>query len=121
MMSRTEMINFTGYTSNVLPAYVYLNKGSRSVIFMSSHDPRNAAITAGMPNRIKTFLSACLPTRNNLKILLKKCTTPVRAIARSTGKKIINTGVRIVPSPKPEKNVRIAVIKATSDMIKISI
>lgn len=56
-----------------------------------------------------------------MKILLKKCTTPVRAIAKSVGKKIIKTGVRIVPSPKPEKNVRMATTKAAADIIIISI
>jgi len=42
-------------------------------------------------------------------------------MAKSTGKKIINTGVRIVPSPKPEKKVRIATIKAVTEMMKTSI
>jgi hypothetical protein len=66
-------------------------------------------------------LSAFLPTRINLKILLKKWTTPVRAIARSTGKKIIKTGVRMVPSPKPEKKVRMAIKNAAAEIMIISI
>jgi hypothetical protein len=37
------------------------------------------------------------------------------------GKNIAKTGVRIVPSPNPEKNVSIAAPKATSEMIKYSI
>jgi hypothetical protein len=41
-------------------------------------------------------------------------------MARSTGKKIMNTGVRIVPNPKPEKKVRMAVIKAARQIINIS-
>ena len=53
--------------------------------------------------------------------LLKKCTIPVKAIATSTGKNIINTGVRIVPSPNPEKKVRMAARKATDDIITKSI
>jgi len=32
-----------------------------------------------------------------------------------------NTGVRIVPSPNPEKKVRMAVAKASRVMMKISI
>src|SRR5688572_13638988 len=42
-------------------------------------------------------------------------------MARSTGKKIMNTGVRIVPRPNPEKKVRIAAKNATNDMMTISI
>lgn len=42
-------------------------------------------------------------------------------MANSTGKKIIKIGVRIVPSPKPEKNVRIATINAARDIIRIAI
>ena len=91
------------------------------MIWRSSHAPTKAATTAGIPNRKSTCRSAFLPTRNNLKILLKKCTTPVNAIARSTGKKIIKTGVRIVPNPNPEKKVRIATRNATADMTTISI
>src|SRR5690606_27086190 len=47
--------------------------------------------------------------------------TPVNAIANSTGKKIIKTGVRIVPRPKPEKKVRIATANAANDITTISI
>jgi len=74
-----------------------------------------------MPKRNNTDLTAFLPTRKSLKILLKKWTIPVRAMASSTGKKIIITGVRIVPKPNPEKKVRIATKKAVIEMIYISI
>jgi hypothetical protein len=46
---------------------------------------------------------------------------PVRAIASSGGKKIIITGVRIVPSPKPEKKVSSDAPKAVIQIIKYSI
>jgi hypothetical protein len=55
-----------------------------------------------------------------LKILLKKWTTPVNAMESSTGKKNINTGVRMVPNPKPEKKVKMATKKAISETIIIS-
>ena len=61
-------------------------------------------ITAGTSKRIKTCLSTPLPTRVNLKILLRKCTIPVNRIKGLTGKQIMNTGERIVPRPKPEKS-----------------
>ena len=60
-------------------------------------------------------------TQNILKILFKKCTIPVNEIANSTGKYKIITGVKIVPSPKPEKKVKMAAKKVTSDIIRISI
>jgi hypothetical protein len=41
-------------------------------------------------------------------------------MAISIGKNIIKTGVNKVPNPKPEKKVRMAVKKATIDMIMIS-
>lgn len=80
----------------------------------------NAAITDGSPNRINTFLSIFFPTKKNLKILLEKWTSPVNAIATSVGKKIIITGVKMVPRPKPEKKVSIATVKDTIDIMKIS-
>ena len=46
---------------------------------------------------------------------------PVNAIAISTGKKISITGVNIVPKPNPEKKVRIAAEKVTTQIINISI
>jgi ribosome-binding factor A len=76
---------------------------------------------AGIPNLNSTVLSACLPTREILNRLLEKCTTPVNAIAMSIGKKTAKTGIRIVPRPKPEKKVSIAVKKAARQIIKISI
>ena len=82
--------------------------------------PRKAKAIAGIPNRTNTFLSAFLPTRETLYRLLKKCTTPVKAIARSTGKNTIKIGVSNVPSPKPEKNVKIAAKNATKQMRKKS-
>jgi hypothetical protein len=41
-------------------------------------------------------------------------------MARSTGKKTIKTGVKIVPNPNPEKKVRMAVRKAVREMRKMS-
>ena len=38
----------------------------------------------------------------------------------SIGKKIANTGAKIVPNPNPEKKVRMAVAKAASVIMKIS-
>lgn len=76
--------------------------------------------TAGIPNLRRICLSALLPTKTSLKTLLKKCTTPVNAIARSTGKKIIKTGVNNVPNPNPEKKVRIAIKNAAIEIITIS-
>ena len=76
---------------------------------------------AGNPNRSKTSLFIWLPTRNILKILFKKCTIPVKEIANSTGKYRIIIGVKIVPSPNPEKKVKIAAKKVTSEIIRISI
>ena len=77
-----------------------------------------AAIIAGIPNRIKTLLLALLPTRMSLKTLLKKCTTPVSAIANSIGKNNAKTGIKIVPNPNPEMKVRIEVKNATRQIIK---
>jgi hypothetical protein len=54
----------------------------------------------------------------SLKILLKKCTIPVRAIANSMGKNRAKTGIKMVPKPNPEKNVRIEVKKATRQITK---
>lgn len=90
-------------------------------MFKSSQAPRNAAIIAGIPNRINTLLLALLPTRNSLKTLLKKCTTPVNAMANSIGKNNAKTGIKIVPKPNPEKNVRIEVKNATRQIITYSI
>jgi hypothetical protein len=42
-------------------------------------------------------------------------------MAISIGKKSIKTGVNKVPNPNPEKKVKMAVKKATIDMIMISI
>ena len=92
-----------------------------SDIFMSSQEPKNAPIMEGIAKRIKTDLLIFFQTKINLKILLKKCTSPVKHIANSTGKKIINTGVSKVPKPKPEKNVRMAKKNAATDIIIISI
>jgi hypothetical protein len=46
---------------------------------------------------------------------------PVSAMARSTGKNIINKGVRMVPRPNPEKKVRIAMKNAATDRMMICI
>ena len=50
---------------------------------------------------------ACDPMSPVLKMLFRKCTIAVIAIAISTGKNNRNTGNNSVPSPKPEKNVSI--------------
>jgi hypothetical protein len=52
---------------------------------------------------------------------LEKWTIPVKAIATSTGKKIIITGVKIVPKPNPEKKVSKAAKNATKLIMNISI
>ncbi len=75
---------------------------------------------AGIPNFSKTSLLACFPTKKNLNKLLAKCTNPHKPIAISTGKNNMKTGVNKVPNPKPEKKVRIAVKKATIEIITIS-
>jgi hypothetical protein len=46
---------------------------------------------------------------------------PVMVMACSTGKKTINTGVRIVPKPNPEKKVRMATRNAAAEITIISI
>ena len=46
---------------------------------------------------------------------------PVKAIATSTGKKTIITGVNIVPKPNPEKKVKTAAKKVIKEIITISI
>jgi len=56
-----------------------------------------------------------------LKRLFEKCTTPVSAIAISIGKNIAKTGAKMVPNPKPEKNVKTAVKNAAKHIITISI
>ena len=90
-------------------------------MFNNNHEPKAAAIIAGIPKRNTTLISAFWPTKINLNTLLKKCTTPVKPIAMFTGKKIMNTGVKMVPNPNPEKNVSMATINATIQIIKISI
>ena len=89
-------------------------------MFKSSQAPKNAAITAGIPNLNSIILSASLPTIISLKILLNKCTTPVKEMANSIGKNKAKTGIKIVPSPNPEKKVKIDVRNATRQMIKYS-
>ena len=46
----------------------------------------NEAKIAGIPNFIRITLLAFLPIKKSLKILFEKWTTPVNAIAISTGK-----------------------------------
>ncbi len=75
--------------------------------------PKKANIIAGIPNLRTTSRIACFPRRNNLKILFRKWTIAVNAIATSTGKKILNTGTSIVPSPNPENSVSPDARKAT--------
>ena len=87
-------------------------------MFKSIHAPIKAAIMAGIPNLKSTLLLALLPTRNSLNILLKKCTTPVNAIANSIGKNKAKTGIKIVPKPNPEKKVKMEVKNATRQIMK---
>ena len=51
--------------------------------------------------------------KENLNKLFEKCTIAVNAIASCTEKNKQKKGVRIVPNPKPEKNVIIAATNAT--------
>jgi hypothetical protein len=54
-------------------------------------------------------------------MLFRKCTTAVRLMAISTGKKMAKAGNSKVPNPKPEKNDNKEAIKATNPMIRYSI
>jgi len=45
----------------------------------------------------------------------------VAAMAISIGKKMAKTGMRSVPKPKPEKKVRPATTRATTQIIRYSI
>jgi hypothetical protein len=80
--------------------------GSISDISVKTYAPTNADIIAGIPNFNTILRFAFLPTRYNLNALLRKWTMAVNEMANSSGKKMANMGTRIVPSPKPEKNVR---------------
>lgn len=53
-------------------------------------------------------------------MLFKKCTIAVIAMAISIGKNTTNKGVKIVPTPNPEKKVRMEVSKETAPIIKYS-
>jgi hypothetical protein len=53
--------------------------------------------------------------------LFKKWIIAVIAIAISIGKNRIKTGVRMVPTPNPEKKVRMAVKSETAPIMKYSI
>ena len=116
-----DITNFNNFTSMIYSNSLYEYR----IILLSNSkricEPTKADNIAGNPNRTKTSLFTWLPTRNILKILFKKCTIPVNEIANSTGKYKIITGVNIVPRPKPEKKVKMAAKKVTSDIIRISI
>jgi len=75
---------------------------------------------AGIANNATVLKSICFHMSVALNRLLSKCTIAVRAMAISTGKKMANTGIRIVPNPKPEKKVRRAVAKAISAINRYS-
>ena len=81
----------------------------------------NALTIAGAPNCITILQLASFPTKYILKRLFSKCTTPVKAIAISKGKKSAKTGIRIVPSPKPEKKVSSDARNAAKQIKRISI
>jgi len=51
-------------------------------------------------------------------MLFKKCTIAVSEMAISGGKNKTNTGVNIVPNPKPEKNVSKEALKAVKPTIR---
>lgn len=121
MISSNAIINLTGVILYSLPNNWYWKIDGKTVILIRTQAPANEAKIAGIPNLNNTALSVLLPTRNILNRLFEKCTTPVNAIAISIGKKIAKTGVKIVPSPKPEKKVSIAVKNAARQIIIISI
>ncbi len=59
----------------------------------------------GIANFLNKSLLILRPTRKNLKILLRKCTTATVGTASSAGRKINITGSSTVPKPNPEKKV----------------
>src|SRR5262245_40035022 len=76
-----------------------------------------AARNAGKPKRRTMPQFACFHRSASFNALLRKCTMAVSAIADSSGKKSAKTGIRIVPSPKPEKKVRQDAPKAATAMM----
>lgn len=82
--------------------------------------PMMAANPAGKANRMTVGQCASRPTSPILKRLLARCTTAVMAMATDTGKNKARTGVRLVPSPKPEKKVRQEAPSALTLMIRMS-
>jgi hypothetical protein len=66
------------------------------------------------------FLLADFPTKNILNKLLAKWTMAVAPTATGTGKNMANTGVKIVPNPKPENRVNPDATSATVQRIKYS-
>ena len=83
--------------------------------------PKNEKSSAGTPKPNTTFLSMFLKTNPSLKILFKKWTIAVKAIAISIGKNNPKAGNNIVPSPNPEKKVSAEANKATKGIIMYSI
>jgi len=83
--------------------------------------PIRAKGMAGNPKRMSTDLLMFLNVNPNLNKLFRKWTIAVIAIAISIGKKITKIGVRIVPTPNPEKKVRIEVKNDTIPIMKYSI
>lgn len=75
--------------------------------------PTTVATKAGAPKYRSTLKFIFLKVKPNLNKLLVKWTIAVAAIAIEIGMKIAKIGSSIVPSPKPEKNVRTAANKAT--------
>ncbi len=86
----------------------------------NSDAPIIAPMTEGIPNLRTILKSICLYNNVNLKILLKKCTMAVMAIAISIGKNTTNTGVSRVLKPKPETNVSRDATSATNMMIIVA-
>ena len=88
---------------------------------INSQAPKKAKGIAGKPNFRSTALLIFLKVKLNLKILFKKWTIAVIAIATSIGKNKMNAGVKMVPTPNPEKKVSNEVNNATKPMMKYSI
>jgi hypothetical protein len=80
--------------------------------------PKIAVKIAGMPNVNVIFQLIVFLNRINLKILLRRCTKAVVAIAKGRGKKMAMMGISNVLSPNPEYKVMKDVKKAERLRIK---
>ena len=107
-----------GVIENDFSNKVYEYNGNKSVKCVRHQEPIKAANTEGIPKRIKISLSIFLPYKESLKILFKKCTMAVNAMATSIGKNNAKAGSNNVPKPKPEKSVSAEANKETSMRMK---